>query len=470
MNRREFTRGLTAAAALATTRRLARATVDVTLEIDFESYGATMPADFSGLSYESAQLANPQFFSTYNPQLIRLFRELTPGGVLRLGGGSSDFTTYSDAAAPGPPPFEIFGPDTSKTVKTGTTTSSLSLHNLRAFLDAANWTCLYGLNLARGTKENAVREAAQAHLILGPRLVALQIGNEPDSFRNRYRPASYGPADFMREWNDFHSAILAVVPGAKFAGPDVSNKLPFFEAFAEQAPQHPDVIMLTAHAYAMGPAGSPHATLDKLLEDDATVQTQPEGKLDAILAAAKAANLPYRMCEGNSCWNGGEPGVSDTLASALWCGDYMLEMAQKGVAGVNMHGGGNGYYTPIAGAPSTGLMRRPEYFGMKLAQHFARSRFVPAKLQTGNPRLTAYAARRDQSLQLVVFNKSMEPVSLALPKLFTGTMRHGETIVLTAPALDSKQAELSPPTTVHRPLRVLDVSAHSAVLYKVELA
>jgi hypothetical protein len=470
MNRREFTHGLAAGAALVTTRSLAQVTIDVALEIDFDARGATMPADFTGLSYESAQLANPQFFSTANPQLIQLFRELTPRGVLRLGGGSSAFTTYSDAPPSGPPPFEVFGPDTSKTVKAGTITSSLSLRNLRAFLDTANWTCLYGLNLARGTKENAVREAAAAHLILGARLTALQIGNEPDSFRNRYRPASYGPADFMKEWNDFHSAILATVPHAKFAGPDISNKIPFFEPFAEQAPQHPDVILLTAHAYAMGPAGSPRATLDKLLEDDARVQTQPETELDAILAAAKAAHLPYRMCEGNSCWDGGEPGVSDTLASALWCGDFMLQVARKGVAGVNMHGGVNGYYTPIAGAPSTGLTRRPEYFGVQFAQHFAGSTFIQSKLPPGNLRLTAYVARRNRLLQLAVFNKSMEPVSLSVPKLFTEHTRHPEMIVLTGPAFASKEAALSPPTTVHKPLRILDAPAHTAVLYEVELA
>ena len=127
-----------------------------------------------------------------NKQLIELFRGLSPSGNLRLGGGSSEFTTYSDADPVGPPPFEVFGPDTSKTVKHGTVTTALALSNLRAFLDATGWSCLYGLNLGQGAKENAAAEAAAAYRILGPRLLAFQIGNEPDSFRNRYRPAGYG--------------------------------------------------------------------------------------------------------------------------------------------------------------------------------------------------------------------------------------------------------------------------------------
>jgi hypothetical protein len=467
MNRREFTRLVGMSAALAGKRCFPQAAGEALLEIDTEAAPTPVAVDFTGLSYESAQLANPVFFSATNQQLIQLFRELTPHGVLRMGGGSSGFTEYSDSP-PGPPPFEVFGPDTGKTVKTGTITSSLALENLRAFLDAVNWSCLYGLNLARGTKENAAREAASVHRILGPRLMALQIGNEPDSFRKRYRPADYTPADFMKEWNEFHRAIVAAVPQAKFAGPDISNKLPFFLAFAEEAPQHPDVILLTAHAYAMGPAGSPNSTLDKLLSDDPSVQTQPDKDVDVILASAKKDRLPYRMCEGNSCWDGGKPGVSDTLASALWCGDYMLHLAQKGVAGVNMHGGGNGYYTPIAGAPSTGFKRRPEYLGMQLAQSFAGADLLESTLHTANPRLTAYVGRRGRALQLAVFNKSMEPAAVRLPVLFTSRMRHAEQMLLTGPAFDSTEASLSAPSPPPGHLRRVEIPAHSAILYKVE--
>ena len=35
-------------------------------------------------------------------------------------------------------------------------------------------------------------------------------------------------------------------------------------------------------------------------------------------AASAAAGTPYRMDEGNSCFGGGRPGVSDAYAWALW--------------------------------------------------------------------------------------------------------------------------------------------------------
>jgi hypothetical protein len=430
MNRRHFVASL--AAATLSRASLAESKTCV-LSVMPGPGGPTIPADFTGLSYESAQLANPAFFSAANTSLISLFRSLSPSGNLRLGGGSSEFTTYSDDDPTGPPPFEVFGPDTSKTVKHGTTTTALALRNLRAFLDATNWTCLYGLNLGQGTKENAAAEAAAAYRILGPRLLALQIGNEPDSFRNRYRPATYSPADFLKEWNTFHDAIIAAVPHAHFAGPDISNKQPYLTEFGAEAPRHPDVIMLTGHYYAMGPAGNPNATLDQLFEPEPKLATIHQHNLDEMFAAIKTARLPFRMSEGNSCWDGGKPGVSDTLASALWCADMMLRFAQYGWVGVNLHGGGNGFYTPIAGAPSTGFTRRPEFFGIQFAQALTGARFLSASLSESTPHVSAYAFEQHGSRTIAIINKQAEPFAVTLP-----ARPRAQALVLSGPSVESK--------------------------------
>ena len=136
MNRRRFVAGMAAGAAVSAMPSFGQSRATMKLDIDATKIGPTIPRDFTGLSYESAQLANPEFFSAGNKELVALFRELSPNGNLRLGGGSSEFTTYSDADPVGPPPFEVFGPDTSKTVKHGTVTTALALRNLREFLEA----------------------------------------------------------------------------------------------------------------------------------------------------------------------------------------------------------------------------------------------------------------------------------------------------------------------------------------------
>jgi hypothetical protein len=462
MNRRHFVARLAAAGIAATSLPgLGDSRTRATITIDASKPGAMIPPDFTGLSYESAQLANPAFFSSSNAQLINLFRDLSPSGNLRLGGGSSEFTTYSDADPVGAPPFEVFGPDTSKTVKHGTVTTALALRNLRAFLNATGWSCLYGLNLGQGTKENAAAEAAAAYRILGSRLVAFQIGNEPDSFRNRYRPASYGPEDYIKEWTTFHDAIVAITPDAKFAGPDISNKLSYLTVFAEEAPKHKDVILLTAHYYAMGPAGNPDATLEQLFATDPKLATMHAHNLPVVADAMKTAGLPFRMSEGNSCWDGGKPGVSDTLASALWCAEMMLRFAQMGWCGVNLHGGGNGLYTPIAGAPSTGFTKRPEYFGIRFAQTFAGATFLDATVTGAGTDVRVYVLERNGHRWIATFNMGGLPVELELPSRVSG-----KAMRLSGPSLESKEGTTLDEIRVSLSRNVI-VEAHTAMIYQL---
>ena len=62
-------------------------------------------ANFIGLSYEIEQLADPNFFSAANTGLIARFRELTPNGVLRLGGNTSDVGWWKPTPTSTQPPL-----------------------------------------------------------------------------------------------------------------------------------------------------------------------------------------------------------------------------------------------------------------------------------------------------------------------------------------------------------------------------
>ena len=461
MKRREFLSIASAAAASCLASHLLHAQsgtpISATLTIDESATLAAIPPDFIGLSYESAQLANPAFFSAENTALIALFRELSDWGVLRLGGGTSEFTAFTADETQAAAPFDAVGPDTSKNVKSDTIITRQSLRNLREFLDATGWRCLYGLNLGRGPVARAVQEASYAQSILGPRLIAFQLGNEPDAWRNRYRPATWSYADYWKEWSAAATAIEVRVPQASFAGPDVSNKLAYVTGFAEDKKHNAhDVVMLTSHYYAMGPAGAPGITLDKLLSPDPKL----ERDLAIAMAAAHSAGLPYRMSEGNSCWNGGQSGVSDTLASALWVADMMLDFASLGCAGVNLHGGGNGFYTPIAGTLAEGFTRRPEYFGVELIKPFTGATLIRSKLDCANDRVRAYAARKSGSAMVLIINKSDQPALIR-----TTLRRAHRQWLLTGPAIDAKQGVTlteSNANALHKGM--LQVPAYSAIL------
>jgi hypothetical protein len=71
---------------------------------------------------------------------------------------------------------------------------------------------------------------------------------------------------------------------------------------------------------------------------------------------------------------------------------------------------------------------------------------------------------------LAVFNKSTESFCLVLPEMFGAPARHVETNTLTGLSFGDKDATLSSPSLLDKPLRVLSVAQHSAVLYKVEFA
>lgn len=463
MRRRAFicSAGASAAATFLSPRfpfaRSGPAPIAATLTIHESATLATVPDDFIGLSCESAQLANPAFFAGENKTRIALFRELAPKGVLRLGGGTSEFTAFTTHEQNVPEGFDAVGPDNSKKIKIDTPITPKSLRNLRVFLDATGWHCLYGLNLGRGTVERAAEETEYAQRILGPKLLAFQLGNEPDAWRNRYRPSTWTYADYWKEWLAARNAILARVAHAKFAGPDVSNKMAYVTGFAQDAKKSAsDVVMLTSHYYAMGPAGSKDATLDKLLSPDPKL----ERDLKIAMEAARAAELPYRMSEGNSCWNGGEAGVSDTLASALWVLDMMLTFAQAGCAGVNLHGGGNGFYTPIAGGLKSGFVRRPEYFGMEMVQPLIGAAILASTLARADDKLRAYAARKSGAHLILAINKTGRPAEIQLP--LRSARRQW---LLTGPAIDAKEGvTLTEGRATSIRDRVLHVAPYSAVL------
>jgi len=161
--RRTFISGAAATAALAHSPAAllsqATATVpEIALAADFSKPLATMPRDFTGLSYESAQLGHPDFFSSSNHGLIALFRCLNPRGVLRIGGNTAEYTRWSgdDAdAAKNDTPHAI-GPDAGTAAKTASILTPVAIRNLKDFItQAGEWRVIYGLNLWHGTPENA---------------------------------------------------------------------------------------------------------------------------------------------------------------------------------------------------------------------------------------------------------------------------------------------------------------------------
>lgn len=64
-----------------------------------------------------------------------------------------------------------------------------------------------------------------------------------------------------------------------------------------------------------------------------------------LLGINVSVNVPFLLGEANSASCGGQKGVSNAMASALWAVDFMMAMAQTNVSRINFHGGGNAQYS-----------------------------------------------------------------------------------------------------------------------------
>jgi hypothetical protein len=202
------------------------------------------------------------------------------------------------------------------------------------------------------------------------------------------------------------------------------------------AEKNPDLVFLSGHYYAEGPPADPKMTLEFLLRRGKNPATE---EFAIVREATKILGRPYRMTEGNSCFHGGKQLVSDSFASALWSGDYWLQLAEAGYIGLNLHGGGNGLYTPIGGSLQDGFTARPVYYGMLLAENFAGSTMTSTTLSPQNEgqNVTAFSALDRGRVKLAIFNKASDPTTVK----FAGakSARVGKIFWLQGPRIDSKE-------------------------------
>src|SRR5580658_10856312 len=119
----------------------------VTLTLPPQAEGAAMPANFVGLSYEINQLVDPQFFSAANIGLIAEFKALSPNGVLRLGGNTSEFEYWKptpDSPEPAHPQTRIVEGEPKPNYYPVT---AEAIRGLSAFLESSGWKCIYGIGM-----------------------------------------------------------------------------------------------------------------------------------------------------------------------------------------------------------------------------------------------------------------------------------------------------------------------------------
>jgi hypothetical protein len=396
--------------AQAATTQAATATVVVTVNRSATGT-STLPGGFLGLSFESDSgsggVDSGRFDDTGD--LAQMLSGLGPG-VLRFGGSSVD---GSFRAATGP-----------------------AIAGIRRLADASGWRVVYSENLGHF---DAAATAADAHAVaagLGPDLLAIACGNEPNLYsRNHRRPAGYGVRRYVAEDDECLRAVRLGAPGVPLAGPDLQPPgwLSYYAAH-----ERGRVSTLDEHFYPLTDCGGAHADAADLLS--ARTAANEAGNMSAAAHAAAILGGSLRVTETNSASCSGIPGVSDTFASALWAVDFSLLAAEHHAVGMNFHSSlswGCAAYSPLCRSAPGQYEPRPMYYGLLLLSSLGTGRLLPVHTAgAAGPAagLTVHAVRAaDGSVRVVLENLRS---GAFVVRLRTGTRASQMGIVrLTAPRL-----------------------------------
>ncbi len=302
--------------------------------------GLTIPSTFNGLSWEMNSTPSTTYFAL--PKLVNLVKNLGTG-MLRIGANSGDNMWWSH---------------TSQGSSSATDTLfQTEVDRYFNFVSQVGWKTLFGLNLGTGTVSQATDEAQYISSNYASSLATFEIGNEPDLFHDWCRASNWGVSNYIAAFDSFYNSIHAVIPSVSISGATGCCHVPDF-GLPFLTSRHSDLTMATWHYY-FSQAGASNATIQDLLTADTTLASNTTTFVDS----ANKYSLPFRWSECNSLSGGGQAGVSNVFASALWGIDFMYTVAKLGCSGVNFHGGGAGHYTPITYTGGN-VYPMPLYYGM----------------------------------------------------------------------------------------------------------
>jgi hypothetical protein len=387
-----------------------------------------IPAGFVGLSMEYT--AVPAYAGTnpaaLNPIFVQLVRNLAPGEspVLRIGGDSTDWAWWPVPGMARPAGMRI-------------TLDPRWLAVARALVKDVNAHLILGVNLEA---DNARVAATMAQALINgfgrSAVSALELGNEPELYASFgwYRsPAGRAVPGRGRTWsfpaftNDF-STIARSLPQAPVAGPSIGSPK-WLTQLTRFIARQPRLALVTIHKYPFKHCSSSSViSAAQLLSDAGT--TSLADSVAGFVAFAHAHRVPLRIGEMNAISCGGEHGVSDTFASALWALDALFQMARVGVDGVNIHaatGRVNEMFTFRRLRGSWQATVRPIYYGL-----LAFARAVPAGsalLHVSGPgaSLSTYATRApDGQIHVVLINKALgrwRTVAVRVPRSGDATLQ-----------------------------------------------
>ena len=404
-------------------RELASQSSSATVRVTLHGDRRAVPRSFFGVSVEADEISGFEDSAGVFARFLHLVRPRDGSHMLlRIGGKSTD-AAYWKVTPVGTPPwvFEL---------------GDQWLGRLATFVRREDLRVMLDLNLPvhSPTMGTAFARAVARALPRGY-LVGLGIGNEPDLYHDhtdleseriattlRSTPPNwaerYSPSRYRSDYRAYARALRRVTPHVPLVGPDTTSSTPsWVSALSRLTRAGPSEI--TMHRYAFStcyPRGSPvYPTIAGLLGQGASAGIA--GRLHDALRIAARAGLPLRVTELNSISCGGNEGVADSFATALWAPDALFELMRAGVAGVNWHIRPQLLNAPFHFVPG-GIDPQPELYGLAIFNEMFGRGSELEKVRLSNPRklaLKAWAVRSGRVLKLLLVNKGRSMARVELP-------------------------------------------------------
>jgi hypothetical protein len=412
-------------------------------QIAFGSGSRRIPTSFFGLSLEYKELRTYVKSGALFRRMLSIVRPRDGGPMLlRIGGKSADHVWWGT---------------TEKPPQWVTTIGEQWLSRLSGLVSRADLKVVLDLNLAVHSPTMAARFAKAAVQALPRSSVAgFEVGNEPDLYwrqpwLEKQRIAStssdvprrwtgnYSPIDYARDYEAYARAVMTAAPGIPLGGPEIiSSKADWLTVLAGLGRLEPG--FLSIHRYAsstcLPPSSSHYPTIPLMLANasSAGVASSTEGAVQF----AHANHTQLRLTEINSISCGGNSGVANSFATALWAPDVLFELLNAGVDGVNWHIRPSTLNAPF-NLDQGKLVPLPELYGLAM---FAQMTRGPARLldttvsASAGLDLKAWTVRRGATTSVLLINKGRRDAHVTVPATGGG---HGAAIVrrLQAPRIGS---------------------------------
>ena len=403
------------------------------------SGGRFVPGSFFGISTEYDQLTT---YENAGPLFDRALSIMRPQDgskmTLRIGGKSADHTFWETSPPNYPRQVIRLGPKW--------------MDNLKALVRQEHLRVMLDLNLAVHSPSLEASFAQAARKALGPgTLAGLEIGNEPDLYwrqpwlaKSRIATTSaatpqhwtinYSPADYRRDFSAYARTLQAKVPGIPIGGPEIiSNKAPWLGSIEGLGKLDPGFI--TIHRYASSscwPKTSPFwPTIAIMLGEGSSA-----GLANSVRSAVEFAHSRHealRLTEVNSISCGGNPGVANAFATALWAPDALFSMVQAGVDSVSWHIRPGQLNAPFL-LPGNGIQAMPELYGLAVfAQMITPGAELLNSTVSSALHVKGWAVRTGRGTRVLLINKGGRPANVTL-RLGTGN-EPGFVRRLTAPSI-----------------------------------